>query len=145
MGDVEKQDEDFPRPVHMFPKVNFEEVPDEGKVEWSKGYLTMTCHNCKHELRVFDEPHEKGRQFILPITNFHEITLICPNCNSAMSLHYVKAKEAKTIFLNEVSATASVELENKPEAPEDVDIDQVEIDEQYYRELDESTEDSKAE
>ena len=77
------------QPFHMHEKKEFQSTPPDMWEEWTKGVVTMTCHNCGHVQPLGDE-QDNGIQIMLPMTNYHSVRLVCSQCNSAMELHFVK-------------------------------------------------------
>lgn len=92
----ESTDEDIKddRGYHMHDKKEFNELDTSEWVEWTKGDLVMTCHNCGN-VDTVAEDIEHGIQTILPVDNHNEIRLVCSQCNSAMSLHFTRAEEGE--------------------------------------------------
>lgn len=80
--------------THIFPAKDFPVVPEEDRVEWTKGDLVTVCHNCGN-VDVVAKEIESGIQAILPVDNHNEIRLVCSNCNSALSLRFNMSEGAE--------------------------------------------------
>jgi len=96
------------REIHIFEKKVYNVPEGDDRVEWTKGDLVVTCHNCGEE-QTLSKSIETGIQVILPVNNWHEVRLSCDKCNSSMSLHFTKADDG--------------EIKEKPEEVEDEETD----------------------
>jgi len=91
---IDPDDEKFEEEYYVHQPKEFKELDTDEWVEWTKGDLIMTCHNCGN-IDVVEKDIKDGIQTVLPTDNHNEIRLVCPKCNSAMSLHFRKAEDGE--------------------------------------------------
>lgn len=107
--------------VHVFPEKTYPTLPENEWVEWTKGDLVTTCHNCGN-VDVIAKNIEGGIQSILPVDNHNEIRLVCNACNSAISLHFAKAEDGEIKVVEEApkeEAMKGIDLTDQEQIKED--------------------------